>query len=82
MGKRSVEVSETHGLLNLHLAGGTNCSFIPSRIMLWQASPFSIFLSTILKQSWTSSRKKAVRFERYEGDLKTDEKGVLRGGDH
>ncbi len=24
--------------------------------------------------------KRGVRFERYEGDLKTDEKGVFRGG--
>ena len=24
--------------------------------------------------------KKGVRFERYEGELKTDEKGIFRGG--
>ena len=33
-----LEVSETHGLLNLHLAGGTKVLIYPSRTMLRQPS--------------------------------------------
>ena len=34
-----LEVSETHGLLNLHLAAALRCSSTPSRTMLRQPSP-------------------------------------------
>ena len=75
-----LEVSETHGLLNLHLAGGT-------RVLIYSKPNHAPATFTILnfpvdniEQAVDQLTKRGVRFERYEGDLKTDEKGIFRGG--
>ena len=36
--------------------------------------------STISRKRLTTRQKRGVRFERYEGEIKTDEKGIFRNG--
>ena len=75
-----LEVSETHGLLNLHLAGGTKV-FVYLKPNNATAS-FTILNFPVdnIEEAVDQLTKKGVCFERYEGDLKTDEKGIFRGG--
>ena len=75
-----LEVSETHGLLNLHLAGG-------SKVLIYPKPNHTPAMFTILnfpvdniEQAVDELTRRGVRFERYdEADLKTDEKGIHRG---
>ena len=73
-----LEVSETHGLLNLHLAGGTRVLIYPKP----NHAPASFTLVNFpvgnIEEAVGQLTKKGVRFERYEGELKTDEKGMFR----
>ena len=75
-----LEVSEVHGLLNLHLAGG-------ARVLIYPKPDHTPASFTILNFPVDNIEKVVdklteigVRFERYEGDLKTDAKGIFRGG--
>lgn len=74
-----LEVSETHGLLWLHIAGG-------SKVLIYSKPNHTPATFTILnfpvdniEEAVDQLTKLGVRFERYEGDLKTDEKGIFRG---
>ncbi len=76
-----LEVSETHGLLNLHLVSAAlGCSSTPSRSMLRQSFTLVNFPVGNIEEAVDQLTKRGVRFERYEGELKTDEKGIFRGG--
>jgi catechol 2,3-dioxygenase-like lactoylglutathione lyase family enzyme len=74
-----LEVSETHGLMNLHLAGG-------SAVLIYPKPNHTPAIFTILNfpvgnvEEVDQLTKRSVRFERYEGELKTDEKGIFRRG--
>ncbi len=76
-----LNVSESHGLLHLHLAGG-------SRVLVYPKPNHSPATFTILNfpvdnvdAAVEELTKRGVRFEIYdEIGLKTDERGVLRGG--
>jgi catechol 2,3-dioxygenase-like lactoylglutathione lyase family enzyme len=76
-----LNVSESHGLLHLHLAGG-------SRVLVYPKPNHSPATFTILNfpvdnvdAAVDELTKRGVRFEIYdEGGLKTDERGVFRGG--
>jgi predicted enzyme related to lactoylglutathione lyase len=74
-----LEVSEAHGLLTLHIAGG-------ARILIYSKPNHAPASFTILNFPVDNIEKavdgltgRGVRFEHYEGDLKTDEKGIHRG---
>jgi len=77
-----LEVSETHGLLKLHLAGGTTVLIYPKPNHAPATFTILNFPVDNIEEAVDQLTKRGVRFERYEGDLKTDQKGVFRGGDH
>jgi len=76
-----LNVSESHGLLHLHLAGG-------SRVLVYPKPNHSPATFTVLNfpvanvdAAVDELTQRGVRFEIYdEIGLKTDERGVLRGG--
>jgi predicted enzyme related to lactoylglutathione lyase len=74
-----LEVSESNGLLTLNVAGGT-------RIMIYPKPNHAAATFTILnfpvgdvEKTVDELTKRGVRFEQYEGDIKTDAKGISRG---
>ena len=75
-----LEVSEIHGLLNLHLVDGSKVLVYPKPNHA--AASFTIlnFHVDNIEEAVDQLTKKGVCFERYEDDLKTDEKGIFRGG--
>jgi catechol 2,3-dioxygenase-like lactoylglutathione lyase family enzyme len=75
-----LEVSETHGLLNLQLAGGASVLIYPKPNHVPATFTILNFSVGNIEEAVDQLTKRGVRFERYEGDLKTDEKGVFRGG--
>jgi catechol 2,3-dioxygenase-like lactoylglutathione lyase family enzyme len=76
-----LEVSEAEGDLELHIAGG-------ARILVYPKPDHTPATFTILNfpvddidRAVDELTRAGVRFEVYnEGDLKTDEKGIFRGG--
>ncbi len=75
-----LEVSEMNGLLNLNIAGG-------SKILLYPKPNHTPATFTILnfpvhdiEETVNQLTRRGVRFEQYAGELKTDEKGIFRGG--
>jgi len=75
-----LEISETHGLLNLHLAGGTTVLIYPKPNHIPATFTILNFPVDNIEDAVDKLTKSGVRFERYEGDIKTDEKGIFRGG--
>jgi catechol 2,3-dioxygenase-like lactoylglutathione lyase family enzyme len=75
-----LEVSESNGLLKLHLAGGATVLIYPKP----NHSPanFTIlnFPVNSVDKTVDELTKRGVRFEIYsQPDIKTDEKGIMRG---
>ena len=75
-----LEVSEAHGLLHLHLAGGTKVLVYPKPDHTPATFTILNFPVANIEEAVDKLTKNGVRFERYEGSLKTDEKGIFRGG--
>jgi catechol 2,3-dioxygenase-like lactoylglutathione lyase family enzyme len=75
-----LEISEAHGRLKLHLAGGTTVLIYPKPNHTPATFTILNFPVDNIEEAVDRLTKSGVRFERYEGDLKTDEKGVFRGG--
>jgi len=75
-----LEVEESNGLLNLHLAGGTTVLIYPKPNHTPATFTILNFPVDNIEEAIDRLSKSGVRFERYEGDLKTDEKGIFRGG--
>jgi len=75
-----LEISETHGLLNLHLAGGATVLVYPKPNHIPATFTILNFPVADIEQAVDQLTRKGVRFERYDGDLKTDDKGIFRGG--
>ncbi len=76
-----LEVSEMNGLLNLHLAGGSNILIYPKPNHTPATFTILNFPVDNIEQAVAELTKRGVRFEIYnEADLKTDEKGIFRGG--
>ena len=73
-------ISEAHGLLKLHLAGGTTVLIYPKPNHTPATFTILNFPVDNIEEAVDRLTKSGVRFERYEGDLKTDENGVFRGG--
>ncbi len=75
-----LEVSESRGLATLHLAGGTSVLIYskPNHV----PATFTILNFSVgnTEKAVDQLAKRGVRFERYEGDLKTDDKGIFGGG--
>ncbi len=74
-----LEVSDTHGLLKLQLAGGTTVLLYPKPNHVPATFTVLNFPVANIEEVVNELSGRGVRFERYEGDLKTDEKGIFRG---
>ena len=72
-------VSEEHGLLELHIAGGAKILIYPKPSHTPATFTILNFPVDDVEKAVDGLTRRGVRFERYEGDLKTDEKGIHRG---
>jgi catechol 2,3-dioxygenase-like lactoylglutathione lyase family enzyme len=76
-----LEVSESHGLLNLHRPGGTTVLIYPKPNHLPATFTILNFPVQNVDEAVAELTERGVRFEIYnEPDLKTDERGIFRGG--
>ena len=75
-----LEVSEDHGLLTLDLAGGHKVLVYPKPNHVPATFTVLNFPVKNVDQAVDELKKRGVRFEIYNlPDLKTDEKGIMRG---
>ena len=75
-----LRVSESHGLLTLQLAGGNKVLIYPK--VNHAPATFTVLNFPVknVDESVDELAKRGVRFEIYdESDIKTDEKGIMRG---
>jgi catechol 2,3-dioxygenase-like lactoylglutathione lyase family enzyme len=77
-----LEVSETKEGLGLRLAGGVQVFIYPKPNH--EPATFTIlnFRVNDIDQAVDQLTTLGVRFEHYEGEMKTDEKGIFRGAAH
>ena len=75
-----LKVWESNGLLTLHLAGGNNVLIYPKPNHTPAGFTVLNFPVNDVDQAVDELTKRGVRFEIYDlPDIKTDEKGVMRG---
>ena len=75
-----LKVSEDHGVLTLHLAGGNNVLIYPKPNHVPATFTVLNFPVDDVDRAVDELKKRGVRFEIYDlPDLKTDEKGIMRG---
>ena len=75
-----LNVSESHGLLTLHLAGGNNVLIYPKPNHVPATFTVLNFPVGDVDLAVDELKKRGVRFEIYDLlDIKTDEKGIMRG---
>ena len=75
-----IKTSENHGLLTLHLAGSNNVLIYPKPNHVPAGFTVLNFPVEDVDRAVDELTKRGVRFEHYnQGDLKTDEKGIMRG---
>src|ERR1700736_484315 len=75
-----LKVTEEHGLLTLHLAGGNNVLIYPKPNHVPATFIVLNFPVKNVDQAVDELKKRGVRFEIYNlTELKTDEKGIMRG---
>jgi catechol 2,3-dioxygenase-like lactoylglutathione lyase family enzyme len=76
-----LDVSESNDQLNLNLAGGTTVLIYPKPNHAPATFTILNFPVDDIEEAVDELSKKGVRFEHYnESDLKTDAKGIFRGG--
>ena len=79
-GTLGLKVSEAHGLLNLHLGGGTDVLIYPKPNHAPASFTVLNFPVADVDQTVDALTKRGVRFEIYDyPGLKTDAKGIARG---
>jgi hypothetical protein len=75
-----LKVTEDHGLLTLHLAGGNNVLIYPKPNHVPATFTVLNFPVDDVHLAVEGLSKRGVRFEKYNGpEIKTDEKGIMRG---
>ncbi len=75
-----LNVSESHGLLTLHLAGGNNVIIYPKPNHVPATFTVLNFPVEDVDHAVDQLKKRGVRFEHYDlPNLRTDEKGIMRG---
>ena len=75
-----LNVSESHGLLTLHLAGGNNVLIYPKPNHVPATFTVLNFPVVNVDLAVDQLKKRGVRFEIYDlPDIKTDEKEIMRG---
>ena len=76
-----LDVSEVHGMLQLHLAGGNTVLLYPKANHTPATYTILNFPVANVEQTVDELTSRGVRFESYhESELVTDEKGISRGG--
>jgi catechol 2,3-dioxygenase-like lactoylglutathione lyase family enzyme len=75
-----LEVSEANGLLNLHIAGGAIILVYPKPNHIPATFTILNFPVPDIEAVVDRLAGRGVQFEHYEGEIKTDEKGIARGG--
>src|SRR5437667_3393951 len=79
-GTLGLDVTESHGLLTLRLAGGNNVLIYPKPNHVPATFTVLNFLVRDVDFAVDELTKRGVRFEIYDlPDLKTDKKGIMRG---
>jgi catechol 2,3-dioxygenase-like lactoylglutathione lyase family enzyme len=76
-----LEVSEAEEGLALRIAGGGQVFIYPKPNHTPASFTILNFPVDNIEQSVDALKKLGVRFESYEGEMKTDEKGIFRGAD-
>ena len=75
-----LNVTEVHGLLKLHLAGGNDVLIYPKADHVPANFTILNFPVSDVVQAVDELTKRGVRFEKYnEPQMTTDEKGIMRG---
>jgi predicted enzyme related to lactoylglutathione lyase len=74
-----LEVAETPQGLELHIAGGARVFLYPKPNHTPASFTVLNFPVDNIETAVDELTKRGVRFEKYEGDLETDEKGIFRG---
>jgi predicted enzyme related to lactoylglutathione lyase len=79
LGLEVSENPEMGGLLELHLAGGTSVMVYPKPDH--KPATFTILNFPVddIEREVDELSQRGIHFEHYEGELKTDEKGIHRG---
>ena len=75
-----LEVSENHGLLELHIAGSNKILIYPKPDHTPASFTILNFPVSNVEKAVDELTRLGVRFEQYTGNLKTDEKGIFHGG--
>lgn len=75
-----LQVSEMHGILELHIEGGNNILVYPKPNHTPATYTILNFPVDNIEKTADELKGRGVRFLQYEGELKTDEKGIFRGG--
>jgi|SRR5437016_6037832 len=77
-----LEVSDVpgmDGLLNIHIADGVSVFVYPKPNHVPAAFTILNFPVDNIDEAVDKLTKRGVKFEKYEGEIKTDEKGISRG---
>ncbi len=74
-----LNVSEQHGMLTLHIAGGTDILVYPKPGHTPATYTILNFQVDDIDKAVDGLTARGVRFQRYEG-IEADEKGIARGG--
>jgi catechol 2,3-dioxygenase-like lactoylglutathione lyase family enzyme len=75
-----LEVSESNGMLRMHIAGGTPILVYPKPNHIPATFTILNFPVADIEQAVDQLSARGVHFEKYEGEFRTDEKGIFRGG--
>ena len=75
-----LDVSEENGMLGLQLAGGGTVLIYPKENHTPATFTVLNFPVADIEVAVDRLTQAGVSFERYEGELQTDEKGIFRGG--
>ena len=74
-----LNVSEENGMLTLELAGGGRVLVYPKENHTPASFTILNFPVPDVEETVDRLTEAGVKFEHYEGDLQTDEKGIMRG---
>jgi catechol 2,3-dioxygenase-like lactoylglutathione lyase family enzyme len=79
-GTLGLDVSESHGLLTLHLTGGNNVLIYPKPNHVPATFTVLNFPVPDIDRAVDELTKRGVRFEQYDlPEIKTDKQGIMRG---
>jgi catechol 2,3-dioxygenase-like lactoylglutathione lyase family enzyme len=74
-----LSVTEEHGILTLHIAGGAKIIVYPKDNHVPATFTILNFPVPDVERAVDELTRRGVSFEHYDGELKTDDKGIMRG---